>query len=97
MVDKPYWSPARPIVPGTKRDVTNLRHTNFTPSFETEQPQMGLILSWHYGRQWLEEREVHQKSVQKKTKKSTKFIPPDFTRWLEKRKPLHPHKWRTSS
>lgn len=97
MEEKKFWSPARPIIPGAERDVKDLRHTSFTPSFETEHPQMGLILSWHYGRQWLEEREVHQKSVQKKTTKSAKFIAPDFTRWLEKRKPLHTRKWRASS
>ncbi|KAH8318012.1 hypothetical protein KR074_000149 [Drosophila pseudoananassae] len=97
MIEKNLWSPAKPIIPGADRAIKNLRHTNFAPSFEGEKPQMALILSWHYGRQWLEEREVYQKTLQKKTRKASRFIPPDFTSWLEKRKPIKNRKQWISS
>ncbi|XP_017046013.1 uncharacterized protein LOC108091372 [Drosophila ficusphila] len=83
---KIYWSPARAIIPEIETGEKNIWRKPFTPTYEQEQPQMGLILSWHYGRQWLEERRNHQEKTRKKMKKTAKFIAPDFTSWLEKRK-----------
>ncbi|XP_017081617.1 uncharacterized protein LOC108114944 [Drosophila eugracilis] len=83
---KTYWNPRRPIRPVSEMAEKNIFHRSFTPTYEQEEPQMGLILSWHYGRQWLEERDCHEKKTKKMIKTEANFIPPDYTRWLERRK-----------
>ncbi|KAH8264334.1 hypothetical protein KR038_006577 [Drosophila bunnanda] len=93
---KVYWGPSVPTLPECDRPNRNLRHKTFLPSYEQEEPQMCLILSWHYGRQWLEERQAHQKTIKKKTQKITKFIPPNFEKWLETRKPNITRRQRTN-
>lgn len=93
---KVYWNPAELIRPESEQTKNNVRHTTFQPSYEREEPRMGLILSWHYGRQWLEERQTHEKSMNKIIKKSTKFIQPDFSKWLEKRKLTKTRRQRAS-
>ncbi|XP_017119591.1 uncharacterized protein LOC108141021 [Drosophila elegans] len=85
MANKNYWIPAKIIRPESELAEKNIRHHSFTPTYEQEEPQMGLLLSWHYGRQWLEERNIHDKMTNKKIKKGHKFIPPDYSSWLEKR------------
>ncbi|KAH8374512.1 hypothetical protein KR200_000255, partial [Drosophila serrata] len=84
---KVYWGPAEPTLPENNQVKKNVRHKTFLPSYVQEKPQMCLILSWHYGRQWLEERQAHEEAIRQMKRKSTKFIPPNFDKWLESRKP----------
>ncbi|KAH8344058.1 uncharacterized protein [Drosophila takahashii] len=86
MIEKNYWVPAKAFRPESELAEKNIWHKGFTPTYEQEEPQMGLILSWHYGRQWLEERNSHGKETKKKIKTGAKFIPPDYSSWLEKRR-----------
>ncbi|EDW95704.1 uncharacterized protein LOC6535336 [Drosophila yakuba] len=86
MVQKNYWTPARAFYAESEMAKRNIRHMTFTPSYEQVKPQMELILSWHYGRQWLEERDTHQMETEKKVKKEANFIPPNYTSWLERRR-----------
>ncbi|EDV47828.1 uncharacterized protein LOC6552100 [Drosophila erecta] len=86
MLQKNYWEPARSFYPESEQAKINIRHMKFTPTYEREEPQMGLILSWHYGRQWVDERDTHKMATEKRVKKKASFIPPNYTSWLEKRR-----------
>jgi len=59
------------------------RRLQFTTSFEKEQPAMGLLLGWEYGRLWLKE---HKEFVKKELRNAkAMFIDPDFSWWVNKR------------
>ncbi|KAH8243254.1 hypothetical protein KR032_005940 [Drosophila birchii] len=83
---KVFWSPVRPSIPGSNQTTKSIRHQTFLPTYVQEEPQMCLILSWHYGRQWLEERQAHENTIKRRTREIKKFIPPNFDKWLESRK-----------
>ncbi|KAH8340773.1 uncharacterized protein [Drosophila kikkawai] len=94
---KVCWEPAHPFRPESDQPNKNIRHKTFQPSYVQEKPQMCLILSWHYGRQWLEERQAYENAIKEKTRVSKNFIPPDFSKWLEKRKPNKTRRERAKS
>ncbi|KAL7734548.1 hypothetical protein ACLKA6_010861 [Drosophila palustris] len=55
----------------------------FATTFESEEPNMGLLLGWEYGRLWLKE---HKEFVTKElTNAKPIFIDPDFSWWVNKR------------
>ncbi|XP_034483557.1 uncharacterized protein LOC117788797 [Drosophila innubila] len=59
------------------------RRLQFSTSFEKEQPAMGLLLGWEYGRLWLKE---HKEFVTRElTNAKPVFIDPDFSWWVNKR------------
>ncbi|EDX11658.1 uncharacterized protein LOC6726744 [Drosophila simulans] len=87
MSNKIYWEPAKAFRPEIEKSKINIWHRSFKPTYEQEEPQMALLLSWHYGRQWVEERDMHKKETKVKMMKEVKFIPPNYTSWLEKRRP----------
>ncbi|XP_022213522.1 uncharacterized protein LOC111068381 [Drosophila obscura] len=61
-------------------------HKSFTPSYEKDETSMRLLLSWHYGRQWLEEsKQFHEKIAVKERS----FIKPDIKGWVLKRMTLN--------
>ncbi|KAH8288781.1 hypothetical protein KR054_009548 [Drosophila jambulina] len=93
---KPSWSPATPFLPESNQTDKNMRHKTFLPSYVGEEPQMCLIMSWHYGRQWLEERQVHENNIKRKTYQAKKFIPPNINKWLDQRKPNMTRRQRAS-
>eukprot|EP00099_Drosophila_melanogaster_P022109 NP_649503.1 uncharacterized protein Dmel_CG14659 [Drosophila melanogaster] len=88
MSEKKYWEPAKAFRPKNERAKVSIWHQSFTPTYEQEEPQMALLLSWHYGRQWMEERDIHRMETKLKIKKEANFIPPNYTSWLEKRRAI---------
>ncbi|EDW70249.1 uncharacterized protein Dvir_GJ17142 [Drosophila virilis] len=65
------------------REPPQARHNAFIPSFDKEQPSIGLLLGWEYGRLWLKE---HKESMDKELSETKPyFIEPDFGWWVNKR------------
>ncbi|XP_030373273.1 uncharacterized protein LOC115623190 [Scaptodrosophila lebanonensis] len=90
-----FWSRSLPV--RKSQDCNNIFHNPperiyFYASFEKkhEDPPMGLLLGWEFGRQWLEERQhfLREKRIMAKEN----YIEPDFNWWLNKRKRIKQRK-----
>ncbi|XP_032594198.1 uncharacterized protein LOC116805582 [Drosophila grimshawi] len=65
------------------QDIPPPRRFSFVPTYEKDEPAMGLLLGWEYGRLWLKE---HKETMIKQLSEAKPlFIQPDFIWWVNKR------------